>query len=145
MAPRPRLGQINLVVRDMGATIEFYTAVGLQIEAVPGSHHVEVSLEPGVRLEFDTAESVALWDARWDGRTGGAAVLGLHFASRAAVDEVFSALTAAGHTGHQPPHDAFWGARYAIVDDPDGYAVGLMSPIDDARRHWPPAPPPALL
>ena len=41
----------------------------------------------------------------------------------------------------QPPFDAFWGARYAIVEDPDGNSVGLMSPVDPTRRS--PMPPPA--
>ena len=36
--------------------------------------------------------------------------------------------------------DSFWGARYAIVEDPDGIAVGLMSPISAKHR----APPPAV-
>jgi uncharacterized glyoxalase superfamily protein PhnB len=39
----------------------------------------------------------------------------------------------------QAPFDAFWGARYAIVEDPDGIAVGLMSPISANRRSPPPA------
>lgn len=43
-----------------------------------------------------------------------------------------------GHKGRQPPYDAFWGARYAIVADPDGNDVGLMSPLDEKRRTWPP-------
>jgi len=30
------------------------------------------------------------------------------------------------------------GARYAIIEDPDGIAVGLMSPIDAARKTPPP-------
>jgi hypothetical protein len=34
----------------------------------------------------------------------------------------------------QPP----WGARYAIVEDPNGIAVGLMSPRDPVRNYWPP-------
>jgi hypothetical protein len=29
------------------------------------------------------------------------------------------------------------GARYAIVADPDGNDVGLMSPIEESRRSWP--------
>jgi hypothetical protein len=45
--------------------------------------------------------------------------------------------------GRQPPFDAFWGARYAIVADPDGNDVGLMSPIDESRRTWPPEESPA--
>ncbi|MEZ0293214.1 MAG: VOC family protein [Solirubrobacteraceae bacterium] len=62
--------------------------------------------------------------------------------TRDAVDALHADLTAAGHPSRQRPYDAFWGARYAIVEDPDGNPVGLMSPSDDARRHWPPEPPP---
>ena len=58
--------------------------------------------------------------------------------SREAVDEVYADLTAAGYVGLQPPHDAFWGARYAIVEDPDGIAVGLMSPISPDFKSVPP-------
>jgi uncharacterized glyoxalase superfamily protein PhnB len=47
-------------------------------------------------------------------------------------------LTSAGYAGRQPPFDAFWGARWSIVADPDGHAIGLMSPIDESRRTWPP-------
>jgi hypothetical protein len=39
-------------------------------------------------------------------------------------------------------YDAFWGARYAIVADPDGSDVGLMSPIDEQRQTWPPVDSP---
>ena len=52
-------------------------------------------------------------------------------------------LTQAGHAGRQQPFDAFWGARYAIVDDPDGNGVGLMSPIEGDRTTWPPEAPPS--
>jgi uncharacterized glyoxalase superfamily protein PhnB len=65
-------------------------------------------------------------------------VLGFSLPTREAVDERYRELTSAGYRGRQPPFDAFWGARYAIVADPDGHDVGLMSPIDDSRRTWPP-------
>lgn len=48
-----------------------------------------------------------------------------------------------GYLGRQPPFDAFWGARYAIVADPDGNDVGLMSPVEESRRTWPPEESPA--
>lgn len=35
------------------------------------------------------------------------------------------------------PYDAVWGPRYAVVEDPDGNAVGIMSPIDPQRRSDP--------
>ena len=58
--------------------------------------------------------------------------------SRDAVDTMYAELTDAGHGGHQPPYDAFWGARYAVVDDPDGNFVGLMSPSEPAFKSAPP-------
>jgi predicted enzyme related to lactoylglutathione lyase len=40
----------------------------------------------------------------------------------------------------QPPYDAFWGSRYAIVEDPDGNPVGLMSRRQESQKYWPPIP-----
>jgi hypothetical protein len=54
------------------------------------------------------------------------------------VDETYTEITGAGYTGRQPPYDASWGAQYAIVEDPDGNPVGLMSLIDATRKSWPP-------
>ena len=58
-------------------------------------------------------------------------------ASRQEVDARYAELTAAGYAGRQPPTDAFWGARFAIVRDPDGNDVGLISPVDPAKRFTP--------
>ena len=71
-------------------------------------------------------------------------VIGFSLPTREAVDERYAALTSVGYAGRQPPFDAFWGARYAIVADPDGNDVGLMSPLDESRRTWPPDESPAL-
>ena len=65
-------------------------------------------------------------------------------ASRVAVDDRYAALTATDYRGRQLPFDAFWGAQYAIVADPDGNDVGLMSPVEEYRRTWPPQPSPTL-
>jgi hypothetical protein len=74
-------------------------------------------------------------------RERGRRVLAAH---REAVDQRYAELTAAVYPGRQPPFEAFWGARYAIVTDPDGNDVGLMSPIDESRRTWPPGSPGSL-
>ena len=71
---------------------------------------------------------------------GGRAVIGFRVSSRERVDELYSQLTADGYAGQQPPYDAFWGARYAIVEDPDGNPVGIMSPSDPDRRSRPDFP-----
>ncbi|HMI83265.1 MAG TPA: VOC family protein [Polyangiaceae bacterium] len=64
-----------------------------------------------------------------------------HVSSREEVDGVHARVTAAGHRTHKAPEDAFWGARYAIVEDPDGNSVGITSAVDDSMRRPPPAPP----
>ena len=61
-------------------------------------------------------------------------VLGFKVGSRERVDEIYADLVAAGYRGQQPPYDAFWGARYAVIEDPDGNAVGIVSPVDPGRR-----------
>ena len=79
------------------------------------------------------------WNEGWPpGRTG--PVFGFQVASSQAVDDLYLELTSAGYDGQQPPWDGFMGARYAVVADPDGNAVGLMGPIDPARRRMPPDP-----
>jgi PhnB protein len=41
------------------------------------------------------------------------------------VDATYAAAVAAGATGKMPPHDAFWGDRYAFIYDPFGHGWGL--------------------
>ena len=52
--------------------------------------------------------------------------------------DLYARLTEAGHRGLREPYDAFWGVRYAIVADPEGTAVGLMSAPSDEHRAAPP-------
>ena len=140
---RPHLGQVNIVVRDMEAMAAFYTRLGLTIPAGPEewqSHHRNADVAQGAHIDLDSSAFAAVWNTGWSaGRTG--AILQFTVASADAVDRVYQDLTGAGYDGQQEPYDAFWGARYAVVADPDGNAIGLMSPIDPARRTAGPEPP----
>ncbi|HEX6421674.1 MAG TPA: VOC family protein [Acidimicrobiales bacterium] len=142
------LHMLNLVVGDMAAALEFYRRLGVAAPDVadltdPARAHAQLRMPGGFSLELDTADSVRLWHAGWRADPSSTrAVMGFTLPSREAVDQRYRALTAAGHPGRQPPFDAFWGARFAIVADPDGHDVGLMSPIDESRRTWPPSPSP---
>jgi catechol 2,3-dioxygenase-like lactoylglutathione lyase family enzyme len=144
MTQAPLLNQINLVARDLDATLAFYRRLGLEVpepyRTASGAHHAEVSLPNGLTLEFDSPALAQHYNAGWRAPRGGShGVLGFALASRPAVDETYARMTAAGYRGAQPPHHAFWGARYAVLEDPDGVHVGLMSPSDPARRSAPPA------
>lgn len=139
MPDGPILDKVNIVVSDMDASVAFYRRLGLEIpdsdpEFQP--HHRSARQPDGTDLDIDL-DSTAFarhWNAGW--RRGGA-VLGFSVASREQVDAVYADLTGAGYAGQQEPYDAFWGARYAVVEDPDGNAVGIMSPVSQDRRSDP--------
>ena len=135
----PKLVQLNLLVDDMAASLDFYRRLGVTAADEEGEPHVELSLPGGLGLELDTMESVRLWHAgvRADPASG-RVVIGFSLPSRDAVDATYAELTAAGYQGRQQPFDAFWGGRHAIVADPNGNDVALMSPIDESMRSWPP-------
>lgn len=141
--PGPVLDQVNLVVKDMEAMAAFYARLGLEMQG--GSpewdpHHRSARAEGGLDLDLDSREFAAVWNRGWPAADSGA-VLGFRLPTRGAVDELYGQLTGDGYAGQQPPYDAFWGARYAVVQDPDGNAVGLMSPSDPEHRSIGPAPP----
>ena len=143
---KPVLSQVDLIARDMEAMIGFYRALGAEIpeqsiwRTPSGIHHVDVPMPGGLILHFDSPALAKCYDRGWREPTdaGTRCVLNFHVASREDVDRLHAKLTSLGYASAQPPYDAFWGARYAIVEDPDGNHVGLMSEIDPARRSAPP-------
>ena len=139
----PVVNQINLVVRDMDTMLDFYRTLGFDIATATepwAQHHRTVSTRDGLDFDLDSSGFTAQWNQGWPrDRTG--PVIGFGFETRAAVDATYERLVRAGYAGQQPPYDAFWGARYAVVVDPENNPVGLMSPIDPAYRSTPPTPP----
>lgn len=137
----PVFNQVNLVVGDIEASLEFYRRLGLAVEAGPewpagsGGRHAEVKMPDGVTLEWDNAPFGLVWAPQWRAARG--PVVGFSVGTSDDVDRSFAELVGAGYEGLQEPYDAFWGARYAIVADPDGNAVGLMGPLGDRPRYVP--------
>ena len=137
MTEAPKLDQVNLVVSDMAASVAFYRRLGVPIQDIDPewnaweSHHRSAELGGGIDLDLDSEVFVKRWNQGW---SAGRAVIGFKVGSRQEVDQVYEDLVGAGHRGQQSPYDAFWGARYAVIEDPDGNAVGIMSPIDPEQR-----------
>ena len=124
------LDGVGVVVSDMGRALDFYRRLGLEFPAGSESEpHVEASVA-GIRFMLDTEETIRSFEPDWrrpDGTT-----IGLAFAcdSPADVDALYAELTSAGYAGHKEPWDAFWGQRYAQVNDPDGTVVDLFAPLE---------------
>lgn len=144
--PAPVLDQLNLVVADMERSIAFYRILGLDIpdDAVwrtdTGAHHVVMKMPDGFELALDSYALAETYNAGWRpfSGAGNRTVMSFRYADAAEVDAVYERVVAQGHASSQPPYYTFWGSRYAIVADPDGSHVGLMSPPDRAHRGAPP-------
>jgi catechol 2,3-dioxygenase-like lactoylglutathione lyase family enzyme len=131
-----RVDQLNIVVDDVVATAAFYQRLGLTVaETTPEwadwlPHHQTVTSTDGVEVDID---SVA-FAREWGGIDGPCVVVSLRVDSREAVDAGYTEAIAGGAAGLRSPYDAAWGARYAVVRDPSGTTLGIMSPSDPSRR-----------
>lgn len=137
MTAVPVPGQINLVVADLNRSIEFYRLLGWQV-GEPTGPHVSIDFGTGFAVNLDQHEFARQWHSGVPPVAGGSAVLCLYVPQRADVDEVVARMSAAGHPVAQLPYDAFWGSRFAVLADPDGYQLGVMSPGVVEHRYWPP-------
>jgi catechol 2,3-dioxygenase-like lactoylglutathione lyase family enzyme len=131
----PRFEMIGLVVSDMAKSLGFYRRLGIPIDAAADAEpHVDLLLPSGVRLAWDTIDTIRSFDASWTPPSGGHR-MSLAFAcdDPADVDAQYADLVGAGYEGHLEPWDAFWGQRYAAVLDPDGNEIDLFAPLTVSR------------
>lgn len=128
----PRLDLIGIVVEDMGRSLAFYRRLGLDVpDEADAQPHVETTLPGGIRMAWDTVETVRSFSPDWRRPVGGPAMsMAFLLDSPEDVDLLYKELVDLGYNGHMEPWDAFWGQRYAVVDDPDGNTVDLFAPIN---------------
>jgi catechol 2,3-dioxygenase-like lactoylglutathione lyase family enzyme len=140
------LDQINLVCANLDDSIAFYRALGLAIpedtiwRTHSGAHHVDIKMENGFELALD---SQALAQQYNQGSPDISAarksnVISFRIKTPEEVDASYTNLIDLGYISSQIPYNTFWGSRYAIIEDPDGNLVGLMSPPNPDLRTGPP-------
>jgi len=129
--PTVKLDAFGVVVSDMAETVRFYEQLGLVFpDNAASSRHVEITLEGGLRLMFDTEAVIRSFDEAWAPPAGGHRVnLAFLCESPAAVDAKVQQLIDAGYDCINAPWDAVWGQRYARVADPDGTPVDLFASL----------------
>jgi catechol 2,3-dioxygenase-like lactoylglutathione lyase family enzyme len=125
----PQLNALGIVVSEMARSIRFYRLLGLDVPETPDEGHVDTFLANGVRFMLDTEETVKSFRPDWARQTGNQLAIAFECASPAEVDEVYLRVTAAGFHGEKEPWDAFWGQRYAQLQDPDGIPVDLYASL----------------
>lgn len=120
----PRFTGFSITSTDPHATVEFYRAMGFEVQEDKHGGGRSCVDAPNQHFDVDDARVVPQWNA---GSPGPGVSLGFEVDSRDEVDELVAHLAALGHRVQQPPFDAPWGRRCAVVEDPDGTPVGLMS------------------
>jgi len=123
------LNAIGIVVSDLERSIAFYRLLGLDVPETPGEGHVETTLANGGRLMLDTEETVTSFQPEWTRQTGNQLSLAFECTGPAEVDETYARMVEAGFHGEKKPWDAFWGQRYAQLQDPDGVPVDLYAAL----------------
>jgi len=126
-----QLEVIGLVVQDMPRALAFYRHLGLALPPeADGEPHVEVALAGGLRLAWDTVETIRSFVPDWAPAAGGHRIaLAFRLPTPGDVDAAYARLTGLGYAGYKAPWDAFWQQRYAIMHDPDGNTVELFAPL----------------
>jgi len=126
----PNLNAIGIVASDMGTSIRFYRALGLDVPETPDEGHVDTFLPNGVRFMLDSEETMRSFKEDWSRETGNQISIAFECSSPAEVDEVYARVTGEGFEGEKEPWDAFWGQRYALLRDPDGVEVNLYAALE---------------
>jgi catechol 2,3-dioxygenase-like lactoylglutathione lyase family enzyme len=126
----PQLNATGIVVSDMARSISFYRLLGLDVPETPDEGHVDAFLPSGIRFMLDSEETVRSFRPDWKRETGNQLGLAFECESPAEVDEVYARMTESGFHGEKEPWDAFWGQRYAQLQDPDGVPVDLYASLE---------------
>jgi uncharacterized glyoxalase superfamily protein PhnB len=123
----PQPAAIGIVASDLERSRAFYRLLGVEI--AEGDDHVEATLPNGMRLMFDTESVIKSFRPEWERKTGNQVALAFECASTAEVDETYARVVEAGFHGEKEPWDAFWGHRYAQLQDPDGVGIDLYAAL----------------
>ncbi|HVT75574.1 MAG TPA: VOC family protein [Acidimicrobiales bacterium] len=143
MSPlRARFGGVDIVARDMRASVAFYRELGVDIpddevwikDGV--MHHWHTAFDGEHGMDIDSDALTRSYAPDWPAAAG--VVITFRTESRADVDALHDHMVGLGHPSQRAPFDAFWGARYAVLVDPDGNHVSLMSPMDKSLGGPPP-------
>jgi catechol 2,3-dioxygenase-like lactoylglutathione lyase family enzyme len=127
----PQLDLIGIVVGDMASSLAFYRQLGLDLPTDADTQpHAEATLPGGMRLAWDTIETIRSFDPGYRAPSGNSSIsLAFRLDAPADVDATYERLVAAGYHGHKAPWDAPWGQRYALIHDPDGNTIDLFAPL----------------
>ena len=125
-----KIDALGVTSTNLKTSVKFYSLLGFDFSSFEEDEdHIEPQHKNGeVRLMIDKSELIEsiIGSKPTPPNHSTFAIL---CTTPSEVDSVCKKIKEEGFTVVKEPWDAFWGQRYAIVQDPDGYKVDLFAPL----------------
>lgn len=125
-----KIDAVGVISSNIKQTIKFYEILGFVFPDISGDEqHIEAISKKGeVRLMIDSKEFF-IKETGLDLKVGSASAFALLCENVDLVDSIAKSIGNNGFKILKEPWNAFWGQRYCIVEDPDGYKIDLFANI----------------
>ena len=120
------LQAIGIVSEDLQKAVRFYKLLGVELKEAGGADHYDATLPNGMKLMVDTVGLIQSFEPGFKKVRGTGLTLCFNPGSAAKVNALYQTIVDAGFASVKEPWDAFWGQRYACVQDPDGNQIDLF-------------------
>jgi uncharacterized glyoxalase superfamily protein PhnB len=123
-----KINAVGVVSSNLQSTIKFYSLLGFEFpEFKEEEQHIEPITSPGsTRLMIDSKELIKdLINA--DPQPGNTSAFAIEFDSPQELDKTAEKIKEGGYKIVKEPWDAFWGQRYCVISDPDGFMIDLYA------------------
>ena len=125
------LDAIGIVSGSIEKSSAFYKVFDLYFKQSGGPDHFEAVSEKGLRIMLDTVELIKKINPSWKKHPNQNMVLCFKQSSSQDVDQKYQACLEQHGKSIKEPWDAFWGQRYASVQDPDGNQIDIFADLTD--------------
>lgn len=125
-----KLNAVGVSTSNLRISVGFYTVLGFEFpQFKDNEQHLEpVTSDGSARLMID-AKSVVRDIIGEDPKPGNHSSFAIQYNSAEEVNKVVEKVKSAGFKVVKEPWDAFWGQRYTVVEDPDGYRIDLYATL----------------
>ena len=123
-----KITAVGVASGNLAESVRFYSLLGFKFpELTPDIQHLEpVTPEGSARLMIYSVELFESINGEKP-QPGNHSICAIQYDSPEEVDEVVDQLMKSKFAVAKLPWDAFWGQRYAIVTDPDGFKLDLYA------------------
>ena len=127
-----KIDAISVKSKNFKETVKFYTLLGFTFPPFDESEdHLEpITKEGDVRLMIDTPQLLKDILGK-EAKPSTHSSFAMLCDTPQEVDATVQKIKDNGYVVVKEPWDAFWGQRYAIVQDPDGYLIDLFANLSD--------------